>query len=369
MPCRPGISSMSLGRCYAGHSLSYKLSMAAKHGLEGIELFYEDLADYAGSSSPSALLAAAASIHELCDNLGLEVICLQPFMHYEGLKDRKRHDERIEEIRLWMDLAHVLGTDIIQVPSSFLSREEVSSDTDLMVSDLRKLADLGLQQTPIIRFAYESLCWGTYVDKWELCWDIVQRVSRPNFGICLDSFNILGRIYADPKAENGCVMDAEKEVQGSIRRLVERIGPHKEKIFFIQIVDAERLDQPLLPGHAFYKVEQPARMSWSRNCRLFYGEKDHGAYLPVKDVAHAILNEIGFDGWVSMELFNRAMERKDNGVVEELASRAAMSWDRMRRDLQLETNNPHDESRTKKVEAKRDSGVEYVVGEATHPRL
>ncbi|KAH7079898.1 xylose isomerase-like protein [Paraphoma chrysanthemicola] len=360
---------MSLGRCYAGHDLSHKLSMAAKHGLEGIELFYEDLVGHAGSSSPSDLITAAASVHELCLSLGLEIICLQPFMHYEGLKDRQRHAERIQEMKLWMELAHILGTDLIQVPSSFLSKEQISPDTDLIVADLREIADLGLQQTPIIRFAYESLCWGTYVDKWELCWDIVQRVDRPNFGVCLDSYNILGRIYADPTAESGCTQNAEQEARESTQRLVERIRPHKEKIFFIQIVDAERLEQPLLPGHPFYNPEQPARMSWSRNCRLFYGESDRGAYLPVKDVAHAILNEIGFDGWVSMELFNRVMERKDHAVVEELAARAGVSWEKLVNDLQLNVSEPSRRSQSSKVEVKRDSGVEYHISEPGLARL
>jgi 4-hydroxyphenylpyruvate dioxygenase len=258
-------------------------------------------------------------------------------MHYEGLLDRKRHAERIEEMKLWMQLAHVLRTDIVQVPSSFLPPNKISSDTDLIVSDLQEIADLGLQQTPIIRFAYESLSWGTHVDKWEVCWDIVQRVDRSNFGICLDSFNILGRIYADPTTECGKVAGAEQEVHESIQRLIAQIKPHKEKIFFIQVVDAERLAQPLLPGHPFYNAEQPARMSWSRNCRLFYGETSRGAYLPVKDVVHAIINEIGFDGWVSMELFNRVMNREDSGVVEELAARAAAAWESMCCDLQLDT--------------------------------
>ncbi|KAJ4305373.1 hypothetical protein N0V90_000904 [Kalmusia sp. IMI 367209] len=335
MVCRPGISSMSLGRCYAGHSIEHKLSMAAKHNLQGIELFYEDLADLAHPQTPANLLSAAAYVRSLCIALGLDIICLQPFMHYEGLLDRSKHAKRIEEMHLWIQLAKVLGTDLIQVPSSFLSKEEISSDTDLIVSDLREIADIGLKQSPTIRFAYESLCWGTYVDKWELCWDIVQRVDRPNFGICLDSFNILGRIYADPTSPTGCNVDADQEVQASVRRLVSQIGPYKEKIFFIQIVDAERLDAPLLNNHPFYNASQPARMSWSRNCRLFYGESAHGAYLPVRDVAHAIIKDIGYEGWVSMELFNRAMERKDEGVVEELASRAGESWRRMVVDLDM----------------------------------
>jgi 4-hydroxyphenylpyruvate dioxygenase len=312
--------------------------MASKHGLEGIELFYEDLVDHAGSDSASDLLAGAASVRDLCTSLGLEIICLQPFMHYEGLLDRRRHDERIEEIKLWMKLAHVLRTDIIQVPSSFLSPDLISPNTDLIVSDLRELAEMGLQQTPIIRFAYESLSWGTYVDKWEACWDIVQRVDRTNFGICLDSFNILGRIYADPTSETGRLPGAEQEVSDSVQRLIRQIKPHKEKIFFIQIVDAERLEQPLAPGHPFYNAEQPARMSWSRNCRLFYGETERGAYLPVKEVTQAIINDIGYDGWVSMELFNRVMNREDNAVVEELAERAATAWKKIRCDLQLEVD-------------------------------
>ena len=360
---------MSLGRCYAGHSLKHKLYMAAKHGLEGIEIFYEDLADHARSQSTSDLLAAAGSIRKICDALGLDIICLQPFMHYEGLLDRKRHSERIQEVKLWMKLAHVLHTDIIQVPSSFLSRDQISPDVDLIVSDLQELADLGLQQTPIIRFAYESLCWGTYVDKWETCWDIVQRVDRSNFGICLDSFNILGRIYADPTSNTRMNPQAEQAVRESMQRLVDQIKPHREKIFFIQIVDAERLEQPLTPGHPFYNSEQPARMSWSRNCRLFYGEDERGAYLPVKDVTHAIIKEIGYDGWVSMELFNRVMNKTEKNIPEHLAERAAISWERMLEDFQLETDAGNDRSGSRAARLRKGGGVELIMREAELARL
>lgn len=343
--------------------------MAAKHGLEGIELFYEDLADYASSQSTADLIAAATSIRELCDSFGLEILCLQPFMHYEGLLDRERHSERIQEIKLWMNLASALHTDVIQVPSSFLSRDQISPDINLVVEDLRELADLGLQQTPVMRFAYESLSWGTYVDKWEVCWDIVQRVDRPNFGICLDSFNILGRIYADPTSDTGVNPQAEQDVRESVQRLVERIKPHREKIFFIQIVDAERLDQPLLPGHPFYNAEQPARMSWSRNCRLFYGENERGAYLPVKQVAHAILNEIGYDGWVSMELFNRVMNKTDKNIPEELAERAALAWEKMIYDLQLDSSTSHGQRQPKTLKPEKEFGIDIMSRESGLARL
>lgn len=358
---------MSLGRCYAGHDLKHKLFMAAKHGLEGIELFYEDLVGYSKSESPSDLLAAATSIRNICSSLGLDIICLQPFMHYEGLTDRTRHQERIQEMKLWMKLARVLQTDLIQVPSSFLSKDQISPE--LIVSDLQEIADLGLQQTPVIRFAYESLCWGTYVDKWEVCWDIVQRVDRPNFGICLDSFNILGRIYADPTSDTRMTPQAQQDVRESVQRLVEQIKPHREKIFFIQIVDAERLNQPLLPGHPFYNVEQPSRMSWSRNCRLFYGESDRGAYLPVKDVANAIIKEIGYDGWVSMELFNRVMNQTEHHIVEELAERAALSWEKLVYDLQLNIGISHDRSRIGEAKVRNGGNAGHIIAEAELARL
>ncbi|KAF2019745.1 3-dehydroshikimate dehydratase [Aaosphaeria arxii CBS 175.79] len=340
MPCRPAISSMSLGRCYAGHSIEHKLSMAAKHGIEGIELFYEDLADLATSRYSSDLYAAARYVRSLCTSLNIEILCLQPFMHYEGLRDRQRHAERIDEIKVWMDVVKILDTDVIAVPSSFLPKEEISGDMNLIVSDLRELADLGLQQTPVIRFAYESLSWGTYINKWEQSWEIVQRVDRENFGLCLDTFNILGRIYADPESPTFCTPNADQDVAESVQRLLAKSGPPKDKIFFMQIVDAEKLSSPLLPGHPFYKPEQPSRMSWSRNCRLFYGESDKGAYLPVKDVAEAIINGIGYDGWVSNELFNRAMERTDEGVVEELAERSKVGWHKLVADLGLKIERP-----------------------------
>jgi 4-hydroxyphenylpyruvate dioxygenase len=242
---------MSLGRCYAGHIDKQKLSTAAKHGLQGIELFYEDLADLARPPTSTNLLEAAKYIRSLCTAYDLDIVCLQPFMHYDGLVDRQKHAARIEEMGLWIELAKVLRTDIIQIPSSFLPEAEVSPDFDLIVSDLHELSDIGGHKTPVIQFVYESLCWGTRVDKWEQCWEIVQRVDRPNVGICLDTFSILGRIYADPTAPSGTNPNAAHEVEQSIQRLVKTIKPHKEKILFIQVVDAERLEAPLVSGHPF----------------------------------------------------------------------------------------------------------------------
>ncbi|KAK3077958.1 hypothetical protein LTS18_008806 [Coniosporium uncinatum] len=328
---------MSLGRA-AQHDFTNKLNQARKYGFKGIELFYEDVEHFAsqmiGGATETNIELASKKIWKLCDERDITIICLQPFMHYEGLKDRKEHERKIEKMRFWLRLAKILRTDIIQIPSNFLPKEQITDDMDVIVSDLRQVADMGAQQTPVIRFAYESLCWGTYIDTWEACWDVIQRVDRLNFGACLDTYNICGRIYADPASPDGMNANADEEVEASIQRMVERI--EADKVFFVQVVDAERLEQPLLPGHEFYNRDQPSRMSWSRNCRLFYGEAEEGAYLPIKRVIDAWLNDMKYEGWVSMELFNRCMAYPEADIPEQLARRGAVAWNKMVHDFGIE---------------------------------
>ena len=112
-----------------------------------------------------------------------------------------------------------------------------------------------------------------------------------------------------------------------------------EKVFLIQVADGERLTEPLIKGHPFYNSEQPSRMSWSRNARLFYGEPQHGGYLPVRYVLAAIIQGLGFKGWLSFEVFNRRLAEKDYAVPEEMAKRAAVSWMKMKKDVGLRTGD------------------------------
>jgi 4-hydroxyphenylpyruvate dioxygenase len=74
-------------------------------------------------------------------------------------------------------------------------------------------------------------------------------------------------------------------------------------------------------------------MSWSRNCRLFYGESDRGAYLPVRQVLEAILIGLGWRGRISHELFSASLVEEDAGVPEEHARRAAEGWEKLLRDM------------------------------------
>lgn len=171
----------------------------------------------------------------------------------------------------------------------------------------------GFLETPVIRFAYEALCWETQVDTWEASWGVVCKIDRSNVGICLDTFNMAGRIYADPTALNGYVPDAHQALAESLDRL--RSVP-TDKVFLLQVADGERLERLLLQGHEFYNPEQPARMSWSRNARLFYGEAHHGNYLAIRDILQDLVSQIAFKGWISPEVFNRRLADDGQSVPE-----------------------------------------------------
>jgi 4-hydroxyphenylpyruvate dioxygenase len=338
---KSSIASLSLGRTWV-HSLDKKLDQAAVNNFDGIELFYEDLEYIAkslpGGPTPANHLLAAQQIRSMCDARCLPVICLQPFMHYEGLIDRTRHTERIEEFKLWLRLCKILGTDLIVIPSNFLD-SGITGDWKVLISDMREVADLAAEEG--VRIAYEALCWGVFVDTWERSYELVRAVDRSNFGICLDTFGICGRVFADPAEENGCMPGADEAMRKSLEKMKETVDVNK--VFFVQAADAERMREPLTEEHIFHVKEQPSRMSWSRNARLFPGESSKGAYLPVLDVLRAITGDdgLGYTGWVSFEIFSRSLTGARPGVVEDHAKRAGQSWKWLVKELgwRQETEN------------------------------
>lgn len=329
--------------------MEYKLDMAQKYGFRGIELFYEDLEYIAkampGQLSPANLLAAARQVRQWCDRRTLEIICLQPFMHFGGLLDREKQAKDLATMELWTELARALGTDLILFPSSFLPASELTDDISVLIKDFQDAADIGSRKTPPIRFAFEALCWGTRVRTWEDSWKIIAAVDRPNFGLCIDTFNMAGQLFADPAAAGGCTPHADAAVEYSMGRLMAQVDV--AKVFLVQVADAERLAAPLGEGHVFYDAAQPARMSWSRNCRLFYGEEHMGGYLPVKRILQTVVHGLGYRGWMSFEVFHQRLTERDGTVPEYYAARASRSWAKLVRELSLEPNKsrPHFDNR------------------------
>ena len=346
---RPATTTVSLGRASA-HGLREKLTAAAAHGFQGIELFYEDLeylaaalmkpsqqekgqSEQKGKPSEDALLAAADTVRVWCSALHLTIVNLQPLFFDEGILSRWEHAARLDKLALWCRIAHALGTGSIAIASSMLPSNELSSDLDQIAADLSSAARLAAAQIPPIRLSYEALAWGTRIDTWETSWDVVRRADCANLGLCLDTFNICGRIYGDPAAASG-LNEANSPLLESVRASAARLvaAVPAERIFFVQLADAERLDKPLVQGHPLYNAEQPAKMTWSRNCRLFYGESERGAYLPVDVFTKAIFDNVdglAWNGWVSSEIFHLELFEPRPGLPRRLAQRGAAAWSRL----------------------------------------
>ncbi|KAJ5606825.1 hypothetical protein N7537_003444 [Penicillium hordei] len=351
MECKPAITTVSLGSC-SFHSITDKIDEAARNGFTAIELFIDDLEALARDLSPvpatlvpsrDSVLAAAHKIRQQCDTLEVVILNLQPLRFYEGLVDRKRRNQILDEVLpIWMDALKILGADTILVPSNFLPEDpetglpQTVGDLDIIVEDLRELATRGARHEHSIKFAYEALAWGTHVNTWEKSWEIVQAVNRPNFGLALDTFNIAGAIYADPTAEDGLVADtAEADLSASLGRMASTLDI--SKLFIVQIADGERLSQPLLTGHPFYVAGQPSRLSWSRNCRLFLCENDRGGYLPVLGILKAIL-DLGWTGYLAYEVFSRSLADADHRTPALHAERGRRSWQQLCKIAQTQLN-------------------------------
>jgi 4-hydroxyphenylpyruvate dioxygenase len=344
MSYKLAISSMSLGRTWA-HNLPEKLNQAAAYKYQGIELFYEDLEhlakSYPGGLTDANRLEAARQIRQMCDARHLKIIGLQPLMHYEGLLDREEHARQVDSLKMLFQIMRILGADILLIPSNFL-QQGISGDQEMIVQDLLEIAELGLRETPVVRFAYENLCWGTFVNTWEQAWAIVAAVDKPNFGICLDTFNVGGSQWADPSSPDGKIANADAVLCASLKRLAATIDV--AKVFYIQVADAERMRDPVVPGHTFFIDSYPARMGWSRNARLFPFEKP--GYLPIVDILKAFTGPagLGFHGWVSMELFSRTMADPDPLCPARHARRGMESWMKLLDVMGWETDSEESDS-------------------------
>ena len=335
-----GITSLSLGRAGV-HRMEDKIQAAANAGFKGIELFYEDLEVLArelcggDEDIKSSLQHAAHLIRRLCDSFEMTVINLQPFRDYVGLISRKRHEEKISELKTWLILCKILRTDMISITSGFPSPSPTTTgDEDRVIDDLRELADLGAKEDPPIRFAYEAISWGAHVNTWQHAWKMVQGADRPNLGLCLDTFHILAKVWADPESTTGLRRAAADALGRDLRELVSIVS--EKRLFSVQLADAAKMDPPLSPQHVWHDPSQHPLMTWSRQARLFPLEKEMGAYLPVLEVLQSCVMDMGYQGWISMEVFNVSLFARDSRVPLLHAQRGMRAWIKCREALRRE---------------------------------
>ncbi|KAJ5168260.1 3-dehydroshikimate dehydratase [Penicillium canariense] len=318
------IGSLSLGQ-HPSHSLDHKIHVAAQHGYAGIEIVFSDLERYSQSNKLS-VLAGAQAIKAICDERDLAILSLAPFENYEG--DRSPLVDRLQKAMRWIEVARMLHAPYLQVPAHYGT--DAVGDESVIISELRQLSSLGSAKQPLVSIAYEPMSWSTHHSTWESSLELVHAVDRPNFGLCLDTFHLITKVWADPFALSGKYPDADKILDDSVRRFV-RDCP-LDKIFFIQLSDGERFDPPFSTDHPWYVEGEAPQFTWSKHARPFPFEAHLGAYMPVAEVARAWIVEKGYTGWVSLEIFDRRMRDKTS-QPEDAATRGMDSRRKLKTEL------------------------------------
>lgn len=314
------IGTISMG-WHPSHTLEKKLRAAKEAGFQGVELFDDDLNKFAHSHGKTRL-EAATEIGNLFKAANIAILCYSSFDNFEG--EAASLDDRLNKAREWIAIAQQLNTNVIQIPSN--DHKDAIGDEAIIIKELQTVADLGSQQDPIISFAYEALAWGTYVADWEESLRIVQLVNRPNFGLCLDTYHVISRIWADPRSPSGIRPGGAAALRDTVQRFIDLCPP--EKIIYIQLSDAEKLDPPILPGHPAYHEDKDGTHSWCMFGRMFPLDTENGAYFPMERILRAWLLESKWSGWVSMEVFHRDMAQESLDPAF-WAKRGRISWNKV----------------------------------------
>ncbi len=270
-PDRFGMDTITL----AG-SLDAKLAAVKAAGFTQIMLLARDLTNH-----PDGEAAAVRSIKES----GLRVTGLQVLRDFEGLSGHL-HDNKIEVAKTMLRMAVSVGAKVLLICSA--TSQHATDDRTKVVADLRKLAMLAL---PLgIRIAYEALSWGRYVNVMSQAIEIVSEVDRSNFGLAVDSFHLLA---TDSNSE--CLQHISSE-----------------KIFFVQLADFMWQET----------VTPEARIDTARHFRVFPGEGVHSDQVVALT---ALLDQMGYDGDYSFEVFNDDYSQLPLAFVAQRASRS-VKW-------------------------------------------
>ncbi len=230
-------------------TLRTKLRAIADAGFEHVEIFESDLL---ASPEPVAVVGA------MMRDQGLACVAFQPFRDFEGMPPRLRA-RVFDRAERKFDVMEELGTDLLLV-SSNVSPESLG-EHGRIVDDFLELGERAAARG--LRVAFEALAWGRHIQDHRQAWAIVREVDHPAVGLALDSFGSLAR-----------------NVPIDSLRAIDPL-----KLFHVQIADAPSLSMDTL--------------SWSRHFRCMPGQGD----LPLVEYV-ATLREIGYQGPLSLEIFN-----------------------------------------------------------------
>jgi 4-hydroxyphenylpyruvate dioxygenase len=234
--------------CLSG-TLNEKLEAIAAARFKGVEIFENDLLSFDGTP---------AQVGGKIKDLGLAAVTFQPFRDFEGMPEPLRA-KAFSRAERKFDLMAELGCDLLMICSN------VSPDSlggiDRAAADFHELGERAARRG--FRVAFEALAWGRHINDYRDAWEVVRRADHPAVGLVLDTFHVLAR---------GTDLNAMRAIP-------------QDRIFLAQVADAPKLNMDYL--------------SWSRHYRCFpgQGEFDIAAFMDA-------LQATGFDGLVSLEIFN-----------------------------------------------------------------
>jgi len=225
-------------------------------------------------------------------------------------------------------------TDLTFICSNVRTDSGVTADFQTVVRDLQEVSDMATEYARhdggrMIKIGYEGLSWARR-NTWSSTWEVVRAVNRPNFGLILDSFNLLAIEFADPYAQDGGGMlystreEALDVLCSSLSSFIATVPA--DKIFFVQLADAQLVDpRTFLPPS---DEEIPRLQPWSRTSRLYPMEQHLGGYLPIDIVTAAIL-ATGYRGPLSLEVFAKSLHEPDHSVPKQHAKRGIEGLNRL----------------------------------------
>lgn len=224
-------------------------------------MVYKDLGIYTKSRDLS-LIAGAEAIRQLCNGINLETLSLAPFENFEG--DDSSLDQRLQEAQKWIDIARILRATYLQEPAHYSAN--CSGDEGVIVSDLRCLSHLGSAKEPLVSIAYEPMSWSSHISIWQLTPCIIKAVDCYNFGLCLNSFHILTKLWGSPYEASGKYPNADADLAASLASFKEDFPV--DKLFYVQLFDDERFGPVFSREHPWFVKGEAAEFTWSKYARL-----------------------------------------------------------------------------------------------------
>ena len=246
--------------CLSG-DLSEKLAAIEAAGFTGIEIFEQDFIGF--DMNP-------AQTKQMIADHGLEVMLFQPFRDFEGLPKGVLRERAFSRAKYKFETMNQLGCERILICSSV--HPEALGGIDRCADDFAELGEIA--QTFGVKVGYEALAWGRFIFDHRDAWEIVRRANHPNIGLILDSYHTLVR---------GIDTESIRSIPG-------------DKIFFVQLADAPDINMEYL--------------YLSRHFRNMPGEGD----LDIQRFMQAVA-ATGYDGPISLEIFNDQFRRSDTLMV------------------------------------------------------